>query len=383
MRTGPIAVSVALAVIAAGCASSPSADTELVTTTSTTTVTTTIPPASTIAATTSTVALPAPTSAPSTSAPAPEPVELAETPDGRFRFSVSYPVAGDFLSNGVLMVDDGRGPVPALRDERDAFDEVHDMVFGPDGLVAWGSNDYNDGAWMFLGRIDDTGRIVDSRRVGDPRSEVMVRGEFDDTTLVGEAYGGEEIVVDTAHDPFFVMSADPVPGIETDSPLVPVLESDGYWAREQPGFWYRGATLGRDPACGAGTLYKDDADGFARVLDASIEIDSVVDVDVDEDFGTGGIDTVGAARVVVLSTECPPQYEGRRVYWGIETIDYGDRGPRVEWPLVVEPAPHSPVAEVLAVTAVIPEVDCCPWPSLLRIDVELLSGTRTTIEVAL
>ncbi len=229
-----------------------------------------------------------------TSLPPPEPVDLGETPDGRFRYSVSYPVAGEFLSNGVLMVD-------------------------------------------------------------------------------------------TANDPFFVMSADPAPGIETDAPLVPVLESDGYWAREQPGFWYRGDTLGREPACGASTLYKDDADGFARVLDASIEIDTVVDVDVDDEFGTGGVDTVGAARAVVLSTVCPSRYEGRRVHWGIETIDYGDQGPRVESPLIVESAPHAPVAEVLGVTAVITlgPGDCCPWPSLLRIDVEVLDGTRSTIEVAL
>ncbi len=284
--------------------------------------------------------------------------------------------------NGVILVDDGTGPRPALRDQRDEFDAIHDMVFGPDGLVAWTSIDENYGGRVFVGRIDENGQILDSHRVGGPLDDAWATGSFDDQgILTATTYEGDPFLLDTATDPFFVMSAEPPPKIETDTPLLTELEHEGYWAPPDRGSWYRGRALGTEPACGSSTLDKDDVDGYARVLDASTELDTVVDIDVTESFGTGGVDTVGTARSVILSTECPGEYDGRRIHWGIETIGYGDGGPRLETPLVVEPASDTPVAEVVAVTTHIPDVDCCPRPTALQVDVELLAGTRTVLEI--
>jgi len=344
--------------------SSMATTTTVVTSTSTTTSTSTVPPDPVV----------------DPSAPA----FVAVTPDGQFTYAASYPSTDASNLRGTLLVDNGEGFVPALRDDRDVFDDIHGMIFGPSGLVAWTSDDYNKGPLVFVGRIDDSGRIVDTHRVG-PDAEVIASVGFDDHGLLtATTSGGEPYVLDTALDPFFVMSSIPMPLIETGLALVEEFETEGFWARENPGFWYRGETLGTEPACGASTLYKDDADGFVRVLSELIELDTVAEVDVADDFDTGGVDSVGGARAVVLSTECPGQYDGRRVYWGLEVVDYGDNGPRFESPLYVEPAFDTAVAEVMGVTAVIVDdgLGCCLQVDGLQIDVELLDGTRTVLEVS-
>ncbi len=313
-----------------------------------------------------------------------ETVLLAESPDGRFTYSASYTGGSDSLLNGTLMVDDGSGAMPALRDPRDKFDEINDMVFGPDGLVAWATDDYTYGRLIFIGRIDDGGRVLDSHEVVDPNIQLWGTGTFDDAGVLTSPTRDNPpgYAHDTTTDPWFVMSAQPVPQIETDQPLVGVLESEGYWALDDPGFWYRGDTLGRDPGCGASTLYKDDADGYSRVLDAATELDLVVDVDATSSSHSGGAYTVGSMRAVIISTECPDEYEGRRVYWGIESIDYGDGGPRFESPLTVSLALDAPVAEVLSVTTVIRSGGgCCDQIAALELEIEQLDGTAALIEV--
>jgi len=365
--------------LAAACGSSPETLEASESSTTATTSTTTIGTRPSTAPTTSTttvLAEPAVDSAP--------PALPGVTPDGRFTYTASYQNEGDNYLRGTLLVDDGNGAVPALRDGRDVFDDIGGMIFGPDGLVTWTSNDQSKGPLVFIGRIDNSGRIVDSHRVG-PDAEVAATVGFDDLgVLTSTTYDGESYLLDTVVDPFFVMSADPMPRIETDAPLIEEFETEGAWARANPGFWYRGDTLGAEPACGASTLYKDDADGFMRVLDASIELDTVVDVDVAERFNTGGVDSVGGARAVVLSTECAEQYDGLQLFWGVEWVDYGDNGPRFESPLFVEAAFDTTVAEVLNVTATIinEEMGCCLELGGLQITVELLDGTRTVLEIS-
>jgi len=223
-------------------------------------------------------------------------------------------------------------------------------------------------------------RANGAHRVGRDADVAAAVGFDDQGVLTARTFDGEAYVLDPVADPFFVMSADPMPRIETDAPLVEEFETEGAWARENPGFWYRGETLGSNPACGASTLYKDDADGYVRVLDASIELDLVADVDVAERFDTGGVDSAGGARGVVLSTE----YDGRQLFWGVEWIDYGDNGPRFESPLFVEAAFDTTVAKVLHVAAIIlnEEMGCCLELGGLAITVELLDGTRTVLEVS-
>lgn len=382
---GSFPAAVLVGLLAAACGSSPDLNTESASgsasessTTATTSTTTISTQSSTAPTTTTTTVLAEPAADSST------PTSFWVTPDGRFTYMASYLHEGDNNLRGTLLVDDGNGAMPALRDGRDVFDDIGGMIFGPDGLVTWTSNDQSKGSLVFIGRIDDSGRIVDSHRVGAD-AEVTETVGFDDLgVLTSTTYDGESYVVDPAVDPFFVMSADPMPRIETDAPLVEEFETEGFWARENPGFWYRGDTLGREPACGASTLYKDDADGFMRVLDASIELDTVVDVDVAERFNTGGVDSAGGARAVVLSTECAEQYDGRQLFWGVERIDYGDNGPRFESPLFVEAVSDTTVAEVLHVTAIIlnEEMGCCLQLGGLAITVEHLDGTRSVLEVS-
>lgn len=318
----------------------------------------------------------------STEGPAaiPGPTLLATTPDGRFNYFAEYE-SSIVLLNGTLLVDDGSGRRPALRDVRDQFDDIRSMVFGPDALVAWMSQDYQFGSRVFVGRVDNGGQIIDAHQVGAREEMNSVMSFNDSGELLGESYDGSPVAIDTASDPFFVMSASPVPRIDTDHRLVEEIESGGYWARVPPGSWYRGETLGVAPACGASTLYRDDADGFARVLAASTELDEVTAVHAAEPFGTGGADSVGVARAIVLSTVCPERYVGRRLYWGIESINYGDGGPRLDSPVLVEPVDHGPVAQVVGVVLETVEDGCCPWPSRLLIDVEFLNGATSVIEV--
>lgn len=309
-----------------------------------------------------------------------EPKVLATTPDGRFTYLAQYPFENEL--NGSLMVDDGLAVRPALRDKRDEFDRLGSIVFGPGGLVTWQSGDENYGAKAFLGRIDDGGQIIDSHEVTGTE-EIIGAGVFDESgVLTIPTRGGRDVVIDPATDPPFVMSAADPPVIETETPLAPVLETEGYWAIDETASWYRGQTLGADPACGSSTLYKDDADGYARVLDGSIELDTVVDVDVSQTLPSGGFDTVGAVRAVFISSECAAEYSGRRVSWGLEFVDYGDGGPRFERPLVVKPLDIGPVAQIDAVTPILAEIGgCCERIVQVSVRLTLLDGQQQTLTV--
>lgn len=294
-----------------------------------------------------------------------ETVLLGVSPDGRFSYSFRHPE---------LLVDAGSGLAPALNDERDGFKEIRDFTFGGDDLVGWVSYDDNFGGRALLGRIADNGVIVDVHPLwGD--AQQLFEQERNLAELIEDAV---EYGIDPESDPFYVMSADSPPVIDTSNPLVPVLESEGHWARSNPGNWYVGETLGVDPACGASTLYKDDADGFARVLAGDVELDTITTVDASEMF-TGAIDTAFAQRLIVLTTQCADESWGRRVYVGWESVGYGDGGPRFEYPLFVTPLVNYEVAEVISVNVVpLDEGDCCT-PSRATIDIELPNGEVETV----
>ncbi|MFT5201830.1 MAG: hypothetical protein ACI9C1_001208 [Candidatus Aldehydirespiratoraceae bacterium] len=97
-------------------------------------------------------------------------------------------------------------------------------------------------------------------------------------------------------------------------------------------------------------------------------------------MNTGGADTAWGSRAVVFATECSGEYEGRRLYWGVEYVDYGDRGPRREQALTVELIETDTVAEVLSVTA---RRGTEGFDRLVGIDiaVEYLDGSEGSISV--
>jgi len=311
------------------------------------------------------------TTEPSTGPPVPE--VLGQSPDGRFTYLAIY--ENESRINGELLVDDGEQVMPALRDPRDRFDDMQELNFGPDDLITWTSHDGNYGSEVFIARVDEDGRIVDAHQLPQPERSVWGGGVFDEFGVLRSPTSDDHIthVHATATDPFFVVSADPRLDVDTDSPLVAVIESEGHWALDEPGSWYRGDSLGVEPACGASTIYADDPDGYRRVLDASIELDRVVDIDASSTTASVGGDVVGAARAVVISVECPEEYEGLRLHSGVEYVGYGDGGPRREYPLLVESLDLEPVREVRSVVARVVDDGITSLESI-EIDIEYLSG---------
>lgn len=366
-------------VVAAACSDSGSAGADISSNTSVAVATSSsLAPPSGSVSTSVEVTVPAPV----TTTESAEVNALLTSPDGRFDYvGVGSSRDDDDVEMGrTILVDSGDGFGPAFNDSRDRFDDIGEIVFGPTGLISWISTDPHKGSMAFVGRIDAAGKIVDSHRVFDDQ-QVSAPIWFDDDGLLHASIGDDMATHDTSVDPFFVMSAVESPLIESDDPLILEIESEGFWAREIPGYWYRGETLGTDPGCGSSTLYKDDEDGYVRVLDAGIELDTIVDIDVGEAFNDGGLDSVGLGRVVVLSTACPGEYEGRRLFWGLERIDYGDGGPRFESPLHVVPVDDTLVADVLSVNPQITADGCCPQVTALLVEVERLDGTVATIEI--
>jgi len=304
----------------------------------------------------------------------PETEFLATTPDGRFTYYAEFG-GGRWGNRWQIMVESAGDRVRALRDDRDLFDEIEQFVIGDQGLVGWVWVDYNYGYRTMVGRIDANGRIVDTHPLGGEALVAFV----DDPNLATIIANAQAFGLDLAADPYAVTSANPTVLIDTTAPLTSELETNGFWARDDPGSWYLGETLSRQPACGGSTLYKDDADGFARVLAAEIELDTVVEVHVSEADSSGAVDSAGIDRFVVLSTECPEKYQGRRVFVGREIIGYGDRGPRFEFPLTVEPLADFEVSRVVFVEALpVTSEDCCGPPGI-SVQVELLNGKTETI----
>lgn len=308
---------------------------------------------------------------------APEPVGatalLGRSTEG-FEYLVEYP-RPDGRGNGQILVRAPDGEVgAALLDEHLLLPMVHDLRFGPDGLVGFVSDHFNYGPLVFIGRRDEQGRIRDLHRLG----ENLYGGERPSTI---DGFDGDgrliagEFVLDTNADPRFVNTASTLPAIGPE-PLAASVDDD----RGRPsGAWHLGETLSADPACGATTLYREVPDGWERVLDASTELDTVVAVHVTDLVGIGGVDTVGVGRQVVLATECPSEYEGQHLNWGYDGVDYGDGGPSLVGALRPLPIENLLVDEVLSVTPISGDL----WGNVsdLVLEVRTLEGESATVGV--
>ncbi len=297
-------------------------------------------------------------------------VALGRSPDG-FEYLVAYPPANGG-GNGQILVQTPTGDIPALADEAMVLPRLRDMRFGPDGLVGFISDHYNYGPLVFVGRIDQVGKIRDLHRVGDHFSErPRTIDRFDAT---GNLIAGH-FTLDTTTDPRFVNTATAPPRIEGRA-LIPSVDSAG---GRPSGAWHLGETLSGDPACGASTVYRVVPDGWQRVLHPATELDTIVAVHATELRSTGGIETTGVGREMVIATECPADYDGQRLYWGYDGVDYGDGGP----PLVSEVWPF-PIDDLVvdAVINVTPILDS-DWGfvSDLLLEVRTLDGETMTLGV--
>jgi len=318
------------------------------------------------------------------------------SPDGRYTYrSIDDPNGRigceGSLTARTLEVSDESGSRLALGPDGVLMASISDVRFGPDGLIAW-RNGCVQNTNPTVGRIQDDGIIVDGHHLGtfftpigadEPES---ARYQFfalsTDGHLVGlggsGGGGGGGIGInldadnvrlfryDLAADPQFVESADPQIQVDWDNPLGTSLDGTSTW--------YVGDTLGAEPACGASTLYADTTTGLARALRPGVELDRIVDIEVSD---TRRVERAGAdfdSRVVVLETECPGDYPGRRVWFDISERDnIRDGGLAPSW------ADLTDVADVLAVYEVVAPGDLRAQSIVAKI--EWLDGTVSDVEL--
>jgi len=230
--------------------------------------------------------------------------QVGLSPDRRFRYFVDEV---DAFVPVQILVDDGSGLRPATADPRDLYrispwiaDSVQ-LEFVDETTVVWSAAATGSMTNYYIGRIDDTGMIRDitSGQMGLKDFEVSA-----------------------------VMTSGRDLGIDDNEQLAELMEEPEAYTAPFEGGWFVGNTLASEGECGDKTLYRTTADGHARVLPASVEIDEPVRILTTEVFSGLNVDSVATHRAVAVSVRCPDSYDGVRVHLLIETIGYGDGGPR-------------------------------------------------------
>lgn len=272
--------------------------------------------------------------------------------------------------------------VPAIRDGS-LFAWISQMQLGPDNLAVWTSECEGSPAF-FAGRIGPDGNILDPHRIDlsglvDPdenRWPDVRSATLDDegkllvlaTSSAGETAATPIVAsIDVNESPFWINTRTPAVIIDP----APIATSiDGTHT------WHRGETTGPNPACGAQTLYRTTPDGHSRVMNAGNEIDTPLAVHTTEtETVDAGLPFLLEARGVVVTTECPADYEGRRITGAIETVG---GYPWLDWNLTPVGDPLVSIDEVLSVTRL---QEGSFFGSWLAVDVRLRDGTTTTIEL--
>lgn len=276
-----------------------------------------------------------------------------------------------------LQLDTGDEQRLALTQPEFVFSDISELHMSPDGYISWTSG-CEGFVSAYVGRVRADGMIADAHLIetfsflADTYVDIQYYRLSNDGFLHGvgqsfdpdaDANGPDLLRYDLAADPHFVNTAEPAPLIETE-PLFAAVGEDGTW--------HVGETLGAEPACGAQTLYGKTPGGFVRAFPAGVEIDEIVDVHVGETRRISYPDGDFVSRTVVVQTACPASYEGRRVWFGIETED-------VIWGLWFERADLGEVADVLGVRDVLQ--DGTEFVETSIVQVELLDGTVAEVEL--
>ena len=250
---------------------------------------------------------------------------FATTDDGKYSYSARRAdERGDYCDSGLggeipQLSDSSGDPRPAIRDPKRSFGSVSDIRVAGDTIL-WRSGCL-PGFWPIVGAIAADGMLVDVHSVNSIGSETPAGNS--DAVEWALSPGGDALVVlgwtfadkedawqlrflrhEFADDPGFVVTADPTPQIDLQTPVVTF--DDG----EQ---WFRGETTSKDAACGGQTLYRTTADGPVRVFPSGLELDTVIDVAIEQD-------------TVVLLTECQGS---TRSLW-VRTARFTDRTNRFE-----------------------------------------------------
>lgn len=313
------------------------------------------------------------------------------SPDGRYSYRAIDDPAGNVGCEGsftsrTLEVSDESGARLALGPDGVLMASISDVQFGPDGLIAW-SNGCVANTNPVVGRIQDDGTIVDGHYLGEiapigAEEPATARYRFfgisDDGHLIGlgSGSGGTDVDIDSGHvrvfrynlalDPGFVESADPQPQVDRDNPLGTALDGTSTW--------FVGEASDTGPTCGSGSLYAETSTGLTWALEPGSGIDPIVDIEVSESRVVTSFADDFERRVVVFETECPEQYEGRRVWF-----DMGERERVRDGGLNPSSSTLVEVADVLAVYEIV-----APGDNLAQsivVEVERLDGTIEEVEL--
>ena len=304
------------------------------------------------------------------------------TPDG-FTYRAIDDPDGSFGCEGVgvartLEVDDGESVRLALTQPELIFSDVADLHMSASGHIAWTSG-CEGFVSAFVGKVLPDGLIADAHLIDfytEPFENYVEYRAFrltDDGYLVGvgqslDSEGDSSATFlryDLAADPNFVNTADPAPSIDAE-PLLIAIGGDGGW--------HAGESLAAETACGGNTLYGQTPGGFVRAFPAGIEMDTIVALDAAEtrvieyDDGSEFI-----SRTVVAQTECPGSYEGRQVWFGLESGS-------IVWGMSFSQADIGEVANVLSVRDVVEPGTQFVERSI--VEVELLDGTIVEAELS-
>jgi len=271
--------------------------------------------------------------------------------DGRFTYRSIDDPAGSLGCEGfgvsrTISVEAAGESRLALGEGAVTFADVSGLHFSPGGYVAWTSG-CEGFLSAYVGRTLADGSIADAHWVDVGSFDQESFFDFRAYRLTNDGFlaavgfrsgdGPAEpafLRYELSSDPHFVNTADPAINIDPE----PLFE-----AANGTDTWHLGETLGANPGCGASTLYGRTPAGFVRAFPAVTELDEIVDVDVTEterfvyDDGSEFL-----SRTVVVSTACPGQYEGVRVWFGTENGN-------INWGLHLRQANLGEVAEVIAI----------------------------------
>jgi hypothetical protein len=226
------------------------------------------------------------------------------------------------------------------------FSSVANMQINDDGYVFWTSScEGYDSA--YVGQMRSDGTIVDAHFISTSDSEGSF-AEYRNYRLTNDGYvravGNRVVYDDSGPDSLAVLNYDlsTDPHFINDVPNPPLIDAGPLIAGLDPTTgWHVGESLAADPACGGSTLYGEVDGEFFRAFETGTEIGHIVDADVSVVVESEGFEegSVYRSRWIAISVQCPDEYEGRKIWFGVE-------GQAMRWGLFLSPAALDPVAEV-------------------------------------
>jgi len=290
-------------------------------------------------------------------------------PSGEFTYCLTAAERGQYGPGlRTVMVNDGSGFTFAFADEERSFrlarwrndDPASWFRFVDPRTAVWRTE-----SSIVLGRRDDTGVFVDVYEFLYP---------FHDYDLAPGELDGNDLRIFA---PAFVNSAAEPPAIDLSRPLI---DNFAEASARSEGSWYSGDTLSETPTCGASTLYRDEVDGFSRVLNPAIELDTVQKVASTQVLSGPAVHSGWRFRTLAIAVACPEQYEGIRIYVGNESIDYGDNGPASNPQVLLwgsYPTSQQDESAPQITTPIIGQVGLGPFAELLSIEFENIPEPET------